>query len=163
MSYAEDNIDVLFQLEHGDASVRRREVWALHNDIVGAQLELDSTSSPLYSHLAEVKLQAERLAQNPEDERFLADFYQVLKDYQAALTALRNSEFADVDEATELEAPRIYDRDYRPGYGINNFIPFWVMSSWHADNVAAEQAAQASATNTGFSSGFAGAGGSGSF
>lgn len=163
VSYAEDNIDVLFRLEHGDAVVRRREAMALHNDVVAAQLELDSSSSPLYSHLAEVKDGVERLASHPGDEDFLADYYRVLSDYQAALTALRNQEFADVDEASELEAPKIYERDYRPGYGVNNFIPFWVMSSWHSNNVAAAEAAQSSATNTGFSSGFAGAGGSSSF
>lgn len=163
VSYAEDNIDVLFQIEHGDEVVRKREAWALHNDVVAAQLEIDSTGSPIYKHLAEVKLATERLVEKADSDDFAVEYYQVLTDYQAALTALRNSEFADVEESSELTAPRIYDRDYRPGYGVNNFVPFWVMSSWHADNVAAEQAAQASATNTGFSSGFAGAGGSSSF
>ena len=54
-----------------------------------------------------------------------------------------------------------------PGYVYSGYVPYVAMSSWHHDNVQAAQDAESSSSgggvNTGFSSGFSGAGGSSSF
>ena len=165
ISYAEENIDTLFRLEHGDDTVRRSELQGLREDVVAAQVSLEDTRSGLYRELGGLRDRADALARRTGDPRFLDEFVVLLADYRTALAELKHQEFSDLksDKTTALEAPRIYDRDWRPGYGYHDFVPFWVMSSWHATNLQAQQAAQSSSTNTSFSSGFSGAGGSSSF
>ena len=165
VSYAEDNIDTLFRLEHGDDVVRRTELQALRSDVVEAQVSLDDTDSGLYRELQRVRDRADVLSARTGDEGFLDHFVVLLADYRSALGELRRQNFDDVDEkkATALEAPAVYERDWRPGYGHHDFVPFWVLASWHTTNVQAQQAASSGATNTSFSSGFSGAGGSSSF
>jgi uncharacterized membrane protein len=89
----------------------------------------------------------------------------LLGDYRTALEQLRKQKFNDLDESenTELAAPSITSPDYRVGYGYNNFVPFWALSSWHASNATAQSTSSSGGANTGFSSGFSGAGGSSSF
>jgi uncharacterized membrane protein YgcG len=165
VSYAEDNIDTLFRLEHGDDAARRTELEALRSDVVEAQVSIEDTDSGLYRELQRVRDQADSLSSRTGDEDFLDHFVVLLADYRAVLGELRRQEFGDVDEqkATALEAPAVYERGWRPGYGYHDFVPFWVMASWHTSNVQAQQAASSGATNTSFSSGFSGAGGSSSF
>lgn len=162
VSYAEENIDTLFRLEQGDTEVREQELSALQSDILAARLDLDSTTSPLYVHLTEVKERAEQLALRTDSPRFVQDFSVLLRDYQNALAEIRKQKFSDVEPAEELRAPRLYDQDYRPGYGIGGYVPYWTLAAWHSNNVSTHEAAQSS-TNTSFSSGFSGAGGSSSF
>lgn len=162
VSYAEENIDTLFRLEQGDTAVREQEVSALHSDILAARLDLDTTSSPLYVHLTEVKERAEQLTRRTDSPTFVQDFFVLLRDYQSALTEIRKQKFSDVEPAEELRAPRLYDRDYRPGYGVSGFVPYWSMAAWHSNNVSAHEASQSN-TNSSFSSGFSGAGGSSGF
>lgn len=165
VSYAEDNIDVLFRLEHGDEVLRRREVNELRKDIVAAQGAVPSTSSGLYATLSNARLTAERLEQQTHTPDFLERYAMLLSDYQQALTTLKEQKFSDVkDQSSKPTVPTIYEAGYRPGYGYVDFIPFWAMQSWHSDAIAAQQAAESSSsTNTSFSSGFSGSGGSSSF
>lgn len=165
VSYAEDNIDTLFRLEHGDDIVRRHELEALRSDVVEAQVSLEDTNSGLYRELQRVRDRADSLSSRVGDEDFLDQFVVLLADYRSVLGELRRQKFSDVDEekATALQAPAVYERGWRPGYGHHDFVPFWVMASWHTSNVQAQQAASSGATNTSFSSGFSGAGGSSSF
>ncbi|HZK31732.1 MAG TPA: DUF5129 domain-containing protein, partial [Corynebacterium sp.] len=167
VSYAEDNIDTLFRLEHGDDTARRTELQALRSDVVDAQVSLSDTVGGLYVEFQRIRDRSDELAERTGADSFLDEFVVLLADYRSALTQLRHQEFSDVDEkkATSLSAPTIYERDWRPGYGYHDFVPFWVMSSWHSSNLAAQQSAASSAgaTHTSFSSGFSGAGGSSSF
>ncbi len=165
ISYAEDNIDTLFRLEHGDDTVRRTELKALRDDVVAAQVSLEDTDSGLYRELDGLRTRADALARRTGEPTFLDEFVVLLADYRTALAELKRQEYSDLKpgKTTALEAPAIYERDWRPGYGYHNFIPFWVMSSWHTTNLQAQQAASSSATNTSFSSGFSGAGGSSGF
>lgn len=161
---AEENINTLFNLEQGDATVRHREALALRDDIREAQIKVDKTTDPLHSRFGELSTRADNLATRTDDPQFLDTFVVLLHDYQQALAVLKDKEFSGVKESTELVAPRIDDRRYRPGYGYDGFTPYWAMSAWHASNVQAAEAAQSSSsTNSSFSSGFSGAGGSSSF
>lgn len=159
---AEDNINRLFELEQGDVAVRREEAYALRDDIREAQLEVDDVSDPLHARFDELSQRSDALASAPSSDTFLDTFAVLLRDYQQALTQLRNEKFSDVEESEELEIPRIDSRDYRPGYGYHGFAPYWALSAWHSSNVSAAQSSSGS-TNTSFSSGFSGAGGSSSF
>ena len=164
VSYAEDNIDKLYRLEHGDDVVRRTELQALRDDVVEAQVALDDAKSGLYLELQNLRERADSLMNSTQSPDFLDQYVILLGDYRTALEQLRKQKFDDLDESenTALTAPGITSPDYRAGYGYNNFVPFWALSTWHSTNSAA-QSSGGSSTNTGFSSGFSGAGGSSSF
>ena len=164
VSYAEDNIDKLYRLEHGDEVVRRTELHALRDDVVEAQVALDDAKSGLYRELQNLRERADSLMNSTQSPDFLDQYVILLGDYRTALDQLRKQKFNDLDESenTALTAPGITSPDYRAGYGYNNFVPFWALSTWHSTNSAAQSSGDSSA-NTGFSSGFSGAGGSSSF
>ena len=164
VSYAEDNIDKLYRLEHGDDVVRRTELQALRDDVVEAQVALDDAKSGLYLELQNLRERADSLMNSTQSPDFLDQYVILLGDYRTALEQLRKQKFNDLDESenTALTAPGITSPDYRAGYGYNNFVPFWALSTWHSTNSAAQSSGGSSA-NTGFSSGFSGAGGSSSF
>ena len=164
VSYAEDNIDKLYRLEHGDEVVRRTELQALRDDVVEAQVALDDAKSGLYRELQNLRERADSLMNSTQSPDFLDQYVILLGDYRTALEQLRKQKFNDLDESenTALTAPGITSPDYRAGYGYNNFVPFWALSTWHSTNSAAQSSGGSSA-NTGFSSGFSGAGGSSSF
>lgn len=164
VSYAEDNIDKLYRLEHGDEVVRRTELHALRDDVVEAQVALDDAKSGLYRELQNLRERADSLMNSTQSPDFLDQYVILLGDYRTALEQLRKQKFNDLDESenTALTAPGITSPDYRVGYGYNNFVPFWALSTWHSTNSAAQSSGGSSA-NTGFSSGFSGAGGSSSF
>lgn len=163
VGFAEQNIDTLFKLEHGDEAVRRSEVAELRKDIVAAQGSVKDASPGLYLALTDVKNDVEALAKHTQAPEFLERFATALTDYQTALTTLREQQFADVKDTAVLPtAPAVYESNYRPGYGYADFVPFWVMQSWHTSAIAYQNSSSSSA-NASFSSGFSGAGGSSSF
>lgn len=165
VSYAEENIDKLYSLEHGDELVRRTELQALRDDVVEAQVSLDDAESGLYRELQNLRERADSMMAKTQEPGFLDDYVLLLGDYRTALEQLRQQKFDDLEEAknTALVAPGITSPDYRVGYGYNSFVPFWVMSSWHSSNASAQSSSSGSSANTSFSSGFSGAGGSSSF
>lgn len=163
VSYAEANIDSLFRLEHGDETVRRTELAALREDVIAAQLEIGESGSELSQRLGGIERRADELSASASSPSFMDQFVVLLGDYRLALAQLQEQRFSDVKPASELAAPAIYDRNYRPGYGYHDFVPFWALSTWHSSNVQAHEATQSSSTNSSFSSGFSGAGGSSGF
>lgn len=163
VSYAEENIDTLFRLEHGDATLRKNEVIELRNDIVAAQGSVKKADSGLFQALANARSEADSLLEHTEEAHFLERYAMLLRDYQSALATLRQEQFSDVEDKTsQPSAPTVYEQGYRPGYGYADFVPFWALNSWHSDAIETQNAASSS-TNSSFSSGFSGAGGSSSF
>src|SRR5699024_935768 len=140
LSYAEENIDKLYRLEHGDDVVRRTELQALRDDVVEAQVALDDADSGLYRELQTLRERADSMMSRTQDSGFLDEYVLLLGDYRAALEQLRRQEFDDLDEDknTDLVASAITSPDYRVGYGYNNFVPFWALSTWHSTNAAAQ-------------------------
>ncbi|WP_454978247.1 DUF5129 domain-containing protein [Corynebacterium propinquum] len=164
--HAEDNIDTIFAFENGDELTRRTEAQSLRDDVVEAKMKVRDSDSGLYQELAAIQQRTEALAQDPGAEDFLDNFIVLLRDYQAALAELRRQKFSDIDEskADAPQAPGLTSADYRPGYGWNNFVPYWALSSWHASTLEAQSSSSNSGSaNTSFSSGFSGAGGSSGF
>ena len=165
LSYAEDNIDKLYRLEHGDDAARRTELHELREDVVEAQVALDDSDSGLYRELQNLRDRADSMMNSTQEPDFLDQYVVLLSDYRLALEQLRKQEFTDIDgdKSTALTAPSLTSPNWRPGYGYNDFVPFWALSSWHSSNVAAQSTASGGGANTGFSSGFSGAGGSSGF
>ena len=158
-SHAEDNIDRLFAVERGDGAARRNLLTDIREDIVRARYEVKDPN--LQQGLAQLQERVDWLDHNPESSQFVDTFVRVLGDYRVLLDEVKRREFSDVKERNELHTPTLTD----PGYVYSGYVPYVAMSSWHTSNVEAEQAAQSSSsgTNTSFSSGFSGAGGSSSF
>lgn len=167
LSHAEDNIEKIYRIEHGDAATRTQEIQDLRSDIAEAKASVKKTDSGLYQSLAIAFEEADRLLVQPMSPDFLDRYTKLLKDYQAALKVLREEQMSDVEDTTELRIPALYDADYRPGYGYMGFYPYWSLDTWHSSNVEAAQASSSSSSsssyNSSFSSGFSGSGGSSGF
>ena len=90
------------------------------------------------------------------------EYARVIRDYGAALTGVENH--MKQVKRTEHATPTIYDNDWRVGTGYNSFVPFYMISTWHAADVSAASAASSSGSSSStFSSGFSGAGGGSSW
>ena len=157
MEIAEQNIDELFRMEQGDADVRRRQLGELHEDMLAASLGTEDER--LAGEARALDARADELARDPLAADFMDRYARLVVDYRIVVEAIRAREMADVeaaDDAGDRHAPRLYDRDWRAGYGYNGFVPFYVVSSWHAHDVQAAQAASSTTTsysNTSFSGG----------
>ena len=160
METAEKNIDQLFRMEQGDADVRRRQLGELREDMGAAALGTEDER--LSSEARALEARADDLARDTGAPDFMDRYARLVVDYRLVVEAIREREMSDVEAAADAgdrHAPRLYDRDWRAGYGYNGFVPFYVASSWHSHDVQAAQAA--SSTNTGYSNAsFSGGGGS---
>lgn len=161
METAEKNIDQLFRMEQGDADVRRRQLGELHKDMAAAALGTEDER--LASEARALDARADELARDTAAPDFMDRYARLVVDYRLVVEAIRAREMSDVeaaDDAGDRHAPRLYDRDWRAGYGYNGFVPFYVVSSWHSHDVQAAQAASSS-TNTSYTNAsFSGGGGS---
>lgn len=159
--HAEDNINRLFDVERGDAAARRHLMTDIREDIIKARHGVKDRG--LKQDLAELEERVDWLDQHPDAPDFVDQFVRVLGDYRVLLDEVKRRQFSDVKERERLRQPSLTD----PGYVYPGYVPYVVLNDWHTSNVQAEKAAQSSsssgATNTSFSSGFSGAGGSGSF
>ncbi|WKD58409.1 hypothetical protein CAPI_09430 [Corynebacterium capitovis DSM 44611] len=156
-STAEDNVNRLFGVENGDAAARRSGIADLRADVQEAIVTVKD--SALRGELESVRERLDRLDRSPESPTFMDDFVRVLADYRITLDAVKKHEFSDVKEETKLQRPALYESTYF----YPDVVPFVVLNSWHTSNVEAAQAASSGGTNTSFSSGFSGAGGSSSY
>jgi len=161
---AEANIDTLYAMEHGDKLVRQDQLMALRHDVEDARIQVPSGS--LTEQLRDLRDRIVDLEGLVESPQFIDEYVRLIDDYSHTLATVREQEFSDVKTKKEPEIPSLTSSDYRPGYGRNNFVPFWVMSSWHSNAVAEQQASSSSSSSggySGFSSGFSASGGTSSF
>lgn len=156
-STAEKNINRLFDVERGDPAARRADLTSLREDVMRASVEVNDPD--LKSRLRDLEGRINWLDQNTEAPTYMDEFVRVLGDYQVILDLVRTREFSDVKDRHKLQQPRLYE----PGYHYPGIVPYVALSSWHDSNVQAAEQASSSATNTSFSSGFSGAGGSSSY
>ena len=162
MVRAEDTIDRIFAMEHGDTGVRRRELSALSDDVTAARA--GTTSPGLQEMLSGVSAQVEALSADLDAPDFMDRYAAIVRSYGQVLSLVREQEMDGLStDDGDRHAPRIYDADYRVGAGHGNWIPFALLSSWHTADVEAAQSATSSGTNVSFSSGFSGGGGSARF
>ena len=159
MRVAEDNIDLMWDMEHGDATARRGQLRLLRDDLIRAQSDVDDEE--LRRRLSGLEDCVREMEADPGSDGFMDDYADVLHDYRLVLDLVREREFDGMKLGGEREAPAVWDPRWRVGTGYTGWMPFAVMHSWHQDDVSAAQSA--SSTNTSYSSGFSGAGGGGSF
>ena len=157
VSNAEDNIDRLFGVEHGDPATRRADLSTIREDVLRARS--DVKDSGLRNELDLLMQRIEALDANPDSPTYLDDFIRVLGDYRVILDEVKKKEFSDVKEREKLEAPAVYES----GFWYGGYVPYVHMHSWHESNVQAEQAASSSSGGSVSSSGFSAGGGSSSF
>ncbi|WJY98609.1 DUF5129 domain-containing protein [Corynebacterium fournieri] len=157
VSNAEDNIDRLFGVEHGDPATRRADLSTIREDVLRARS--DVKDSGLRNELDLLMQRIEALDANPDSPTYLDDFIRVLGDYRVILDQVKKKQFSDVKEHEKLEAPAVYDS----GFWYGGYVPYVHMHSWHESNVQAAQAASSSGGGSVSSSGFSAGGGSSSF
>lgn len=163
METAQENIETLYNMEHGDEGVRRRELTRLREDVQKARHEINDKDSVLDGTLAELITRLE--STDPAAPTFMEDYARVIRDYAVALRGVE-SHLEQIERTTDRAAPAIYDTTWQVGTGYNAFVPYYMISTWHAADISAASAASAgtsSTQNTSFSSGFSGAGGSSSW
>ncbi|MCG7297136.1 DUF5129 domain-containing protein [Corynebacterium afermentans] len=156
VSNAEDNIDRLFGVEHGDPATRRADLSTIREDVLRARSEVKD--SGLRRELDYLMQRIEALDANPSSPTYLDDFVRVLGDYRVILDQVKKKQFSDVKEREKLTAPAVYES----GFWYGGYVPYVHMHAWHESNVKADQAAQSSSSSVS-SSGFSAGGGSSSF
>ena len=157
VSNAEDNIDRLFAVEHGDPATRRADLSTIREDVLRARSDVKDEG--LRRELDLLMQRIEALDADPSSPTFLDDFVRVLGDYRVILDQVKHKQFSDVKEREKLEAPAVYES----GFWYGGYVPYVHMHSWHESNVQAERAAQASSSSNVSSSGFSAGGGSSRF
>lgn len=165
LTTAEENIDTLASMEHGDASVRRQELSTLHEDILEALAA--EPESDLVPQLEELGRDVLALREDLEAPNFMDRFADLLTRHRVLVEAAthRLYDASDVEASDEHHAPALWESSWRPGYGFQGYVPFLITSSWHHQDVQAHTAATSSSSaTTGYSSpGFSGGGGSRGF
>lgn len=155
---AEDNIDVLWNMEHGDEASRRGQLRLLRDDLVRAQA--DVSDDELRRRLADLEARVRAMGDDAGGAGFMDDYADVLHDYRLVLEVVREREFDGMELGGDRVAPRLWEAGWRAGSGYGGWLPFMTMHAWHQSDAAA---AQSSGTSTSYSSGFSGAGGGGRF
>ena len=156
VSNAEDNIDRLFGVEHGDPATRRADLSTIREDVLRARSEVKDAG--LRQELDYLMQRIEALDANPSSPTYVDDFVRVLGDYRVILDQVKKKQFSDVKEREKLTAPAVYES----GFWYGGYVPYVHMHAWHESNVQADQAAQSSSSSVS-SSGFSAGGGSSSF
>lgn len=160
MEIAEKNIDQLFRMEQGDADVRRRQLGELREDMAAAGL--GAKDERLAGEARSLQARADELAADTGAADFMDRYARLVADYRLVVEAIRAREMSDVKvakDAGDRRPPRLYDSDWRAGFGYHGFVPYYVAASWHSHDVQAAQAA--SSTTTSYSNAsFSGGGGS---
>ncbi|WP_295627280.1 DUF5129 domain-containing protein [uncultured Corynebacterium sp.] len=156
---AEDNIDLMWDMEQGDASARRDELLRLRDDLVRAQA--DVSDGEVRRRLADLEQRVRALGDDAESPSFMDDYADVLHDYRLVLDLVREREFDGLELGGDRTPPALWDPQWRVGSGYAGWMPFMMMHTWHQSDVAAAEAS--SATSSSYSSGFSGAGGGGRF
>lgn len=164
MKTAEENIELLAGMEHGDAEVRRRELTELHEDVLAASAGVED--SGLRERLSLLDDRVLDLRSRLDAPGFMDEFADLVSDHRILVEAAheRLYEESGTKEVRKKDrtAPAVWDSGWRPAYGYGNYVPFAVVNTWHsADRQAASSSSSAT---TGYSSGgFSGGGGSRGF
>ena len=156
VSNAEDNIDRLFGVEHGDPATRRADLSTIREDVLRARSDVKDAG--LRQELDLLMQRIEALDANPSSPTYVDDFVRVLGDYRVILDQVKKKQFSDVKEREKLTAPAVYES----GFWYGGYVPYVHMHAWHESNVQAAEAASSSSSSVS-SSGFSAGGGSSSF
>lgn len=154
---AEDHIDQLYRMDRGDVAVRKAHLAELRED---AERARDAAAKAGDQELAEgtdaIIQRLDTLAANPQDPAFMDSFVRVLGDYRTSMEVLQAREFTARKGVDDYTAPRLWE----PGFRYPGHVSYHELRRWDATSNSPNAG---SGTNSGFSSGFSGSGGSSSF
>lgn len=169
---AQKNINRLFQLEQGDATVRMKELSDMRNDLLKARGE-PLISSYTRDSIEKIISKIELLMDKVEHDKFLEGFSLVLDEYNAIIQQVQNDVEREMNIPVRVQEsrPRVYDNRYRYG-GSYSYSSYDDVDRWHRENRRAEreyqerkarESSSSSSSSSSFSSGFSGSGGSSRF
>ncbi|WP_158256074.1 DUF5129 domain-containing protein [Corynebacterium sp. 13CS0277] len=164
MKNAQNNIDVLYDVEHGDVQRRIIEATKLHLELQKALRTTDDTAE--IEQLRELDARALLLRDEPERDTFLDDFALLIADIAEITEAIAASHYSDT---TRRSTPKLTSYDWSLGTGYHDYVPLTVWETWHDYDHAPVASASdgswgASSSSTSYSSGgFSGGGGSSSW
>ena len=160
MNTAEKNIDRIFGMEQGNRTTRKSELTKFIGDINEAEAGTDNPA--VTDQLKALEARARELRDSPEaltGPDFMDQFSTLVSEYSRVITLVAK-EMEHLDRTKEDRvAPQIWDSDYRVGSGYRGWVPYATVRAWHEEDVAAYESSDSS-TDTSFSSGFSGGGGS---
>lgn len=159
---AAENIDTLFELEHGSRSVRYKEMLALIRDAKEARASTHGSS--LRQGFDDIIVRMEQLKEDPKAPDFMERYIAILDDYRPLLDELHRREFKEY--TPESEPPSIASKEWHPGVGYGGYTPFtWFYASAVAPATESSSSSSwsVSSSSASFSGGFSGTGASGSF
>lgn len=164
---AEANLEKLYRVENADVDARRYELYELGKDLAQAGYVASDIDSGAARHAKELEDAAVALSNQPDHPQFMERYLEIL-DRSALLSEHLQGQLQKRNEADERpERTHIYDSDFFAGSGYHGYVPFYVVSTWDNDAVAARDSGSGSSgsggVNSSFSSGFSGSGGSSSF
>lgn len=154
---AEKNIEKLEEMERGDSSRRIKEVSRINEDLRRARASAKKADHQ--QMLAELITRAEQLEANPTSPAFMDSYARLIRDSQVTIKAVADTDYKKAGLGKN-QPPTLGDSNWHPGYGYNNYVPFYLVYSWHNSAVSAESS---SSSSTSFSGGFSGTGASSSF
>lgn len=154
---ARDNIDTMFRLEQGDTTTRQQVLGELHQDLLAATMKVKNTTHA--EAIAALDRRCMALYDNPDQPTMLEEYSLIISDYATIMEAVAEEE---LDGATQhVATPTIASREWHPGYGYNNYVPFVLANTWYQGHIASSSSS--STVSTTYSGGFSGAGGSSRF
>ncbi|WIM71727.1 DUF5129 domain-containing protein [Corynebacterium suedekumii] len=129
MRTAEENIETLARMEHGDAEVRRRELTEMHEDALAAQVSLEDPT--LKEQLGALDPGSSTCAPDRIPPTFMDEFADLISAHRVFVEAAQRHLYAEsgVDESEDDDrrAPAVWESSWRPGYGYGNYIPFGIV------------------------------------
>ena len=134
IAQAEENIELLYSLEHGDHDARRKQLRRVRSDVYKAKL--DAPTLPLRQECDALVNRLDALLENVTHPSFMHDFTQVLSDYQVASKAIREHAMPNVLDKDNRAVPRLDSYDWNVGLGHTDFIPYGTLSSWNSSDTA---------------------------
>lgn len=140
MKTAEENIELLSGMEHGDAEVRRRELTDLHEDVLAASAGIEDAG--LRESLARLDTRVLDLRSRLDAPGFMDEFADLVSDHRILVEAAHKRLYEESGmkerEEDDRRAPAVWDARWRPAYGYGNYVPYVMVHSWHsADQQAA--------------------------
>ncbi|MHA2788514.1 hypothetical protein ACXZ66_05130 [Corynebacterium sp. S7] len=132
------NIDMIYLIEQGDNAARLQAADELSHDMLKAQTV--AKNEVLQNQARSLSERADDLRDEVEADDFLDQYVRLLGDCALVVELIDEQEFSKFERTTEREVPRVYDSDYRVGTGVNHYIPFSVVFSWHQHDVDVHKA-----------------------
>ena len=130
MSNAEENINLMFDLENGDQVKRERELRSIQRDISEALFAVHNAEA--IRQLKNVDEQVVPLLQELDAPDFMDRFARIVSDQAHALDlTARDMEHLD-REAHREELPALDNADWRPGFAYSNWVPYYLLATWHS-------------------------------